>query len=298
MRHLLIDSKNMLYRAIFAGDASDRFKQSKHHPAKIVLHFLHEWRITFKPDKIHIFWDADRTDTWRREIAQEYKNHRKDKPKLNNAQDSLKKLSTVCIELFEAMGFYQYYRPKMEADDLIYAFCRSNRKDDIVIISSDGDLMQIPYLFSNVKVHNPLTKNKYEPIPQTDPVFYKALVGDKSDNISGYHGVGKVTATKLCNDRIKQEDFFNSDKACIKEGDETIIVGNRRFKDNLKIVDLGLCPNLADNLLYILKKQAKTPQFNSEKIMSIIVKRKLRGVTAEIHRYISPFKHLGVQNGS
>lgn len=299
VKHLLIDAKNMLYRAIFAAESDVNFTKSGHHPINVVLHFIHSWNINFKPDQIHIFWDADRKKTWRREICESYKSHRKNKPRLEEAQDKLGDLSPACISLFKEMGFRQYYRSKQEADDLIYAFCRMNLSDEIIIVSSDGDLKQIPYRFRNVKVHNPLSKNRQiEPIPEVDPVIYKALTGDKSDNIEGYYLIGEVKATAMCKDHPALQEFLGSDKAIIKINGEKKIVNEKRFIDNLKIIDLGLCPELMQNMLYIIKTQSKPTSFNLAKIKRIVVKRKLRGVLGEIHRYISPFKKLGENNGS
>ena len=299
MKHLLVDAKNMLYRAVFAAESDPKFAKSGHHPINIVLHFLHSWYVTFKPDQIHIFWDEERKKTWRREISESYKGHRKDKPRLEEAQDKLGSISPVCIQMFKHLGFRQYYRSRQEADDLIYAFCRMNLTDEIIIVSSDGDLKQIPYRFSNVKVCNPLSKErKIEPTPIIDPVIFKALTGDKSDNIEGYYRIGKVKATAMCKDPLVLSEFLESDKAIIKEDDEKEIVKAKRFLENLKIIDLGLCPDLAKNMLYIVKAQSRPAEFNLKEIKKLVIKRKLRGVLGDLHRYVTPFKRLGVVDGS
>lgn len=299
MKHLLIDAKNMLYRAIFAAESDNKFVESGHHPINVVLHFLHSWHMNFRPDQIHIFWDEERKKTWRRKLCKTYKGHRKDKPRLEEAQDKLGSLSPICIQFFQNLGFKQYYRSGQEADDLIYAFCRMNLSDDVVIISSDGDLKQIPYRFRNVKVCNPLAKDReIEPIPTVDPVIYKALTGDKSDNIDGYYLVGKIKATAMCKDYQVLAKFLESDKAVIKEDGEKEIVKDQRFRDNLRIIDLGLCPELTENMLYIVKAQTRPSEFNLPEIKKLIVKRKLRGVLCDLHRYVTPFKRLGDNCGS
>lgn len=290
----------MLYRAVFTAESDQKFKASGHHPINIILHFLSYYDNLFKPDQIHVFWDAERETTWRRDLMSHYKDHRKDQERLVEAGDRTSVLAPVCIELFENMGFRQYYRQRMEADDLIYAFCRVNRQSQIIIVSSDGDMKQIPYHYNNVAVHNPFskTRDKFEATPTIDPVMYKSLVGDKSDNVDGYYGIGKVKATAMCQDIRLMLEFVNSDKAVIKEGEIKVPVREKVLRENYKVIDLGLCPGLLDNMLYILKKQSKPATYDANNIGKLIIKRKLRGVSAAMIRYISPFKRLGETNGS
>jgi DNA polymerase I len=286
--HLLIDAKNMLYRAIFTARSDKRFTRLGHHPINIVLHFLTFYLERFQPDEIHIFWDSRRDSTWRRNIYPEYKLNRNGK---HDIGDDLINLTEVCISMFKNMGIHQYYKETMEADDLIYAFCKIDRSSQIIIVSSDSDLKQIPYNFSNVKIHHPLVKDRmFEEIPQTDPVMHKCLVGDKSDNISGYYLIGDIKAALLVENRHKQKEFFESDKTVTqKEGSP---VGIKRLIDNYKLIDLSLCPYVLDNMEYILSRQFKPVKFNLKKIKDLISKYKLKGVTSSISRYVSPFKKL------
>ena len=48
----------------------------------------------------------------------------------------------------------------------------------------------------NVKLYNPVSK-AYRDNTEYDYVAWKAMVGDKADNIPGVRGVGKKTATKI-----------------------------------------------------------------------------------------------------
>lgn len=303
--HLLIDAKNMLYRATYTALGDRRFKDSGHHPINIVLHFMHYYLDKFNPTNIHVFWDTRRDKTWRKAVLPNYKENRVDSPQRSDGDvdGTIVSLTESCTALFKDMSIRQYYKEGMEADDLIYAFCRTNRSSRIIIISSDGDLKQIPFNYQNVDIHHPLNKkgSLIEDRPTTDPVMYKALRGDRSDNIDGYHGVGDIKATLLAEDVRARQLFFESPKAIIKDGDERPVVGSKRFEENLRIIDLSMCPGLAENMTYIMRKQFKPVQFNLDNIRETISKYKLRGVTADLSRYVIPFKKLAeteVTNGS
>lgn len=291
--HVLIDAKNMLYRAIFTAVGDKKFNKSGYHTINIILHYLTYYLNQFKAKNIHVFWDTNRESTWRKEVLPTYKDGRKNTRDDIDVDGELINLTEVCGVLFKNMCVRQYYRGKMEADDLIYAFCRMNPKDKTIIISSDSDLKQISYRFSNVFIHHPHVKNRLiEEVPDVDPVLMKSFSGDKSDNIEGYYRVGPVTAKVLSEDTFARNEFFQSEKSIVKSGDDKITVGNQRFKDNLRLIDLSLCPYLLDNMMYVSSKQFRPIRFDLNKIRETISKYKLRGVMADISRYIAPFKKL------
>ena len=153
--HILIDAKNMLYRAIFTAVGDKKFKKSGHHTINIILHYLTFYLNQFQPHHIHVFWDTNRESTWRKKLVPSYKEGRQNTRTDVDIVSELINLTEVCGVLFKNMCIRQYYRGGMEADDLIYAFCRMNQKDKIVIISSDSDLKQItPQRRMNTTVRN------------------------------------------------------------------------------------------------------------------------------------------------
>jgi 5'-3' exonuclease len=295
-KHLLIDAKNLLYRAVYVAAYDKQFQQSGHHTINIILHLLTGYLNKFRPEQIHVFWDSPRSNTWRKDICPTYKEGRGGSSKISDSDvsDAINNLTEVGTFLFRNMGIQQYYRDNMEADDLIYAFCRMNSDDDIVIVSSDTDLKQISYRFPKVKIHSHLSKTKarYELVPKLDPVILKCFVGDKSDNIDGYYRVGPVKATTLVEDVKKRHEFFESEKAIAKVNGDVQLVGDARFKENLLLIDLSLCPHLLDNMMHVSRRQFKPIRFDLKEIRNLISKYKLRGVTADISRYVTPFKRL------
>ena len=111
----------------------------------------------FETNQFIFCWDSRKN--FRKRIYPEYKQKRHAK-ELTEEEERIKaEVRRQFIDL------RKYVRPKLgfsnivrkigyEADDLIYAFCKTHR-EPTVIVSSDGDLLQIPYNFRHVSVHNP-----------------------------------------------------------------------------------------------------------------------------------------------
>ena len=86
--------------------------------------------------------------------------------------------------------------PEHEADDVIGYYAVDEELDRCVVVSSDSDFVQLLNTGLHIDVYNPITK-KMRSAPCDDYVGWKALVGDSSDNIKGFKGVGPKTALRL-----------------------------------------------------------------------------------------------------
>jgi len=139
--------------------------------------------------------------------------------------------------------------PEYEGDDLVYSLIKNNHPlDDVEIISSDTDFIQILNEFpETVRLYNPISK-AYRGNTSYDYVTWKAMVGDKSDNIPGVPRIGKKTATKILEtpgelDRRKGDfnfnNAFNSSYELIKlssmDGDFGSVVFSDSFLDSNEI---------------------------------------------------------------
>jgi DNA polymerase-1 len=128
----------------------------------------------------------------------------------------------------------------------------------ITIWSSDQDMLQLQQKFKNVKVWDPRTRD-YMITPAYDLVTYKALVGDRSDNIKGVKGIGDKTAEKIL---ISQLEFI---KHIASKPDKLI-----EYRKNRRVVDL-IENELAipSNLDYILSQRIN---FNYNRFLSFLKK--------------------------
>jgi DNA polymerase-1 len=201
MKVMILDGYNLLHRARFS------FKKSENH---VVFNFFRAVRLlTEKFDPDQVFCVIEGVPKQRLEIDPEYKANRtieKDDPKYEELQE-FHRQKRVCLEILrEDFPFITVKHPDYEADDVIYNIIKHKltAQDDITLVSTDTDFLQIYNEFDNVQIYNPVRKKMVDP-PGYDYVSWKALRGDKTDNIFGIPGIGDKTALKI----IENQDLFN-----------------------------------------------------------------------------------------
>jgi DNA polymerase-1 len=293
--HMLIDGKNAIYRAIFAGYYDQAFRKTGYDYFVILLRFVSNYVTLFKPDSVHIFWDGPRDNIWRRDLAPAYKDHRESKYKELDIdiKKEVRKQTGLALAVFSRLNCRQYYKPSMEADDLIYSFCVTNGDSNAIIVSSDQDFRQITQKMEHVSLYNPLAKTQQvENRPTDDIVTIKALMGDKSDNINGYYNIGPKRSLALALDRKARYDFLASDKAVTMVDGELEHVGDSIFKRNRRIIDLSWCPHLWENCEYVEYKQRSPIEFDKQKVEEIARKYRIRGLLADLKRYAKHFEAM------
>lgn len=153
-----------------------------------------------QPDYLAVIFDASR-ETFRNEIYPEYKANRLETPEELIPQFSL--IRQAC----EAFNVPSIEMKGFEADDLIatYATRAKASQDEVTIVSSDKDLMQL--VSGNVRMFDPM-KNRIIEEEQVLEKFgvgpgrvidVQALAGDSTDNVPGVPGIGIKTAAELIN---------------------------------------------------------------------------------------------------
>lgn len=269
--YLLIDAKNIVYRSILSNNGE------KYHHVTIFMRQLSSWVKKYKPTSVAVAWDAPRKSTWRRNILETYK----DRGELINQRDISKDISITMQalkELLDNINVRQLYKDKMEADDLIYAAVSVIHPEKSVIVSSDGDMLQIPYKYHSCKVFNPFKKQEM-PRPEISPVMQKALVGDNSDRISGYRGIGPKKSEQIL------ESFENLNNF-LSDNDKSI------FYKNLLLIDLSLNPKLMNNKVYVMKELSSDIKYNDVEVNKLIMKYRIKGMLNELNDLIPCFKNL------
>ncbi len=145
------------------------------------------------PSSVILTWESHGTPSWRRDLLPTYKPHKK------VCEDYLVQLEDLQVYL-DNMNVPQYYSPTNEADDVIATLLKD---EPTLIFTIDKDIMQLidDRIPIGVIVKHELFREKefvrkFNIQPKQMP-DYLALVGDKSDNIKGVVGIGKVKSTKL-----------------------------------------------------------------------------------------------------
>lgn len=157
----------------------------------------------FTPEQVYLVGEGRNSRDRRRQLFPEYKAHRTNK--LPISKESFYSQVDYFKELAYNLGVHCVEVDMFEADDVIAVLSRHYANYRKVIISTDGDLLQL--IGENTHVYNPtkeelITLANFKDITEVnfeDYVSYKAMIGDKSDGIKGIEGIGKVTAKEILN---------------------------------------------------------------------------------------------------
>ena len=201
---VLIDGHALAYRSFYALPL-EGFSTRDGEPtnatygfAATLLNILRE----HQPDYVGVCFDAGQSG--RDQVYPEYKGHRERMP------DELQAQMARIAEVVNAFGIPTFEVEGFEADDVLGTLARQASEQDVatLIVTGDRDLLQL--VGPKVHVHlagRRLSEGKeydeqavqgyYGGLDPAQLRAYKALVGDKSDNIPGVPGVGEKTATRL-----------------------------------------------------------------------------------------------------
>ena len=201
----LIDGHALAYRMYFAltaGGSNQRWQTSKGEPTAGIFGFARELiRILEqeKPEYMAVAFDTGKT--FRHEMFSDYKATRAKMP------DDLRPQIERIREMVDIFNLPRLEMEGYEADDVLGSVARVAAEQGlgVKIITGDRDLLQLVnertavYVAGDDKTYvtdQDVVNSKFG-IPPHQVVDYKAIVGDKSDNIPGVLGVGEKTALKL-----------------------------------------------------------------------------------------------------
>ena len=200
----LVDGHALAYRMYFAltaGTSSQRWQTSRGEPTAGTYGFSRELlRILEqeKPDYLAVAFDTGKT--FRDEIYPAYKGTRAKMP------DDLRPQLDRIRQVVDAFNIPRLEMEGFEADDVLGSVAKwaTGQGLGVKIVTGDRDLLQlvnqrvIVYLAGDdqnfITDEDVLKKLHVRPDQVVD---YKALVGDKSDNIPGVAGVGEKTTENL-----------------------------------------------------------------------------------------------------
>ncbi len=203
---LLIDGHAMVHRSFRAISVNRNLTVSTtgedvtgvYGFSSVFLRALNEWQ----PTHVAVAFDTS-APTFRHERFAEYKAQRPPTPpELRGQFDRVKELMTAfAVPVYELPGY--------EADDIIGSLARQAEAANLatVILTGDRDTFQLitPHVRVDLAsserdrriVGEAELAERYGGLTAAQQPDYKALVGDKSDNIPGIPGVGDKTATTL-----------------------------------------------------------------------------------------------------
>jgi DNA polymerase-1 len=202
----LIDGHALAYRTYFAltSGSTGGFQTRSGEPTagvfgftSVLLRLLEQER----PEYLAVAFDTGRT--FRDELFSEYKGTRAKMP------DELRSQIERIRELVDAFNIPRLELDGYEADDVLGSVARQAVRGGlgVKIITGDRDLLQLVderivvslpgKSLSDSKDYFPSDVVEYFGVRPDQVVDFKALVGDKSDNIPGVAGIGEKTAASL-----------------------------------------------------------------------------------------------------
>lgn len=217
-RMILIDGNSLMYRAYYGiADVSTIKPNSKGIFTNAVMSFARMINTILKEDfdNILVAFDAGK-HTFRHDIMTDYKAGRAHMP------DEMRMQIAYIKDYLDLVGVKRYEVPLYEADDIIGTMSKKALDEGyhVDIYSSDKDLLQL--IDDNATVHltkkgltdlEDFTKEHFKEVYDLDVsqfIDLKALMGDKSDNISGVPGIGTKKAVKYLNEYQSVEGILEN----------------------------------------------------------------------------------------
>lgn len=188
---IFIDLSNILYRSMFVFKP-DKFKAPNGEPNGHLYGLCQLLRTCYKKNYL-IFICADNKCEWRQELNENYKSNRDSSIR---TVDFYKQYNLINGLLSDLPDSYFLYKENTEADDIMFTGAKicSELKRQAFVLTSDKDLLQTLDEYVTVVHKVMLNENeeiKYEseeynklfPVRPKELAYYRAIIGDKSDNI-------------------------------------------------------------------------------------------------------------------
>lgn len=286
---MLVDGENLLHRS-FHKFANLRTHDGKHTGAIFgFFKSLHYMVTRFNPDQVIITFDNGHSPV-RTQLLLDYKGHRKN---ISIDYASLQKQKRIIRKILGYLRipyiFDKDHTTVYEGDDFL-AWLTLNHSGKVLIVSSDKDFNQL--IDKRVTIFNPGKDERvtgrnckelfgYEP---EETVDYLSLVGDNSDDIPGFRGIGPVKARQFLDRFGSIENSF----------------GTGFWKNEEEAKEIWERNKILINLEYFIESNPITskelPLFHSRKdpnyakYTEICTKYSLNSMRTSL--FIEPFKNL------
>ncbi|WP_431306176.1 5'-3' exonuclease [Mycobacterium hubeiense] len=218
---LLLDGASMWFRSYFGVPSSIKTPDGR--PVNAVRGFLDAVATLItreRPARLVVCLDLDWRPQWRVDLIPSYKAHRVEEPQpdglpdIEEVPDDLTPQVDMILELLDAFGIPTAGAAGFEADDVLGTLAFRERRDPVVVVSGDRDLLQLvcddPVQVRVLYLGRGLAKaTTYGPVEVAEqygvPVdragaAYAELAlmrGDPSDGLPGVPGIGEKTAATL-----------------------------------------------------------------------------------------------------
>ncbi|WP_461165854.1 5'-3' exonuclease [Tsukamurella serpentis] len=215
---MLLDSAGLWFRAFYA--IPDKVRSADGRSVNALRGFLDmtsQLITAHRPDRLVACLDLDWRPAFRVELLPTYKTHRVAEDGDGSAEevpDTLSPQVDMILEVLDAVGIATAGAEGLEADDVLGTLAARERRDRVIVVSGDRDLLQVAddtapgvrclYIgrgLAKAEMFGPVeVAQKYGLPPGRAGAAYAELAllrGDPSDGLPGVPGIGEKTASKL-----------------------------------------------------------------------------------------------------
>ncbi len=214
---VLLDGASMWFRSFFGVPSSIKAPDGRQ--VNALRGFLDAVATVItreRPGRLVVCRDDDWRPQWRVDLIPSYKAHRveevqPDGPDIEVVPDDLTPQVDMIMEILDAFGITTAGAPDCEADDVLGTLAAQEKRDPVVVVSGDRDLLQVVrdepvsvrvlYLgrgLAKATKYGPaeVAENYGVPVDRAGPAYAELalLRGDPSDGLPGVPGVGEKTA--------------------------------------------------------------------------------------------------------
>jgi DNA polymerase-1 len=234
----------------------------------------------------------------RMEALPSYKEHRKNNMNPRQRKRFEKQIAKT-RKLLYYMGIAQAHSPRLEGDDMVYWVVKNQQLlTRVLIVSGDKDFKQL--INWDVNVMNPRGDKHIHSVFAFSaehagigvPIFrdYMILIGDKSDDIPGYPGIGPVRAAAFLKKFGSIKAYLKSDDDYPGMIDKTAV--KKLYKRNKLLMDLKwFNERYTKDIPITYYKGKQNPNFNDAKFLSICSRYGFKTMVSEL--FLRPFKKIG-----
>jgi hypothetical protein len=282
---ILVDLNQVLLAGLMAQISKQKnVKLEEDLIRHMVLNIIRTHMNKFRNEYGEVVLCCDNRKYWRKEFFPFYKAHRKAAREKSNLDWNLifDMLGKFKQELKDNFPYKVIDVEGAEADDVIGTLVPMFAdKEKILILSSDGDFLQLQKYGSNVKQYNPSLK-KY--IKSENPLLElkeKIIRGDKGDGIPNIFSPSDCFVRDLRQKAITKgimEKYLNENYGDWQ--DEVARVG---FSRNQTLIDLSLIPGDIKQKIINTFEEAKPA--NKQKMLNYFIEKKLKNLMDVIEEF-------------
>jgi DNA polymerase-1 len=249
---LLVDGNNLA----FASNCSPRLTNSNGFPVQGIKAFFQSLSAAaghFKATGIAVAFDGGRSE-WRCKLYPEYKATRDARirtPQEIEVMEDFRAQMPLIVEGLGYLGIPVLSGNNVEADDIIAELAWGYPGDRAVVFSSDKDFLQLvspkTSIYSTLQAANPRHINfdnmlDAKGLAPGQWLDYRAMTGDKSDNIPGVRGVGEKTALGIIKKYGSVQNFLYQASICPPSNsyERKVVAGVEELELSKKLMLLGL----------------------------------------------------------